>query len=99
MVDLAEKVGLRQRLGVICSRLSAGQQRRVSLARLFLSEQPLWILDEPLTALDVDFIATIEARLQTHLANGGMLILTTHRGLDLGTATVRHLDLNKSAKN
>ena len=94
MVDLAEKIGLRQRLGVICSRLSAGQQRRVSLARLFLSNQALWVLDEPLTALDVDFIAVIEARLQAHLASGGMLVLTTHRGLDLGTAKVRNLNLD-----
>ena len=94
MVELAEQVGLRQRLGVICSRLSAGQQRRVSLARLFLSDQALWILDEPLTALDVDFIAVVEARIQAHLARGGMLILTTHRSLDLGSAKVRILNLD-----
>lgn len=98
MVELAEQVGLRQRLGVICSRLSAGQQRRVSLARLFLSEQTLWVLDEPLTALDVEFIAIIEARLQAHLAKGGMLILTTHRGLDLGAAKVRTLNLDNNLR-
>ena len=91
--ELAEKVGLRKRLSVPCSRLSAGQLRRVSLARLFISTQCLWILDEPLTALDVDFIATIEQQLQLHLSNGGLLVLTTHRGIDLGNQEVATLPL------
>ncbi len=84
IAQLAEYVGLRQRLSVTCSQLSAGQQRRVSLARLFISSQKLWVLDEPLTALDTHFIARIEECLQNHLKNGGMLVLTTHRGIDLG---------------
>ncbi|MDW3094901.1 MAG: cytochrome c biogenesis heme-transporting ATPase CcmA [Gammaproteobacteria bacterium] len=83
IADLAENVGLRQRLSVSCSRLSAGQLRRVSLARLFISTQKLWVLDEPLTALDVGFIETVENCLQYHLKSGGMAILTTHRGIDL----------------
>lgn len=84
VADLASKVGLRKRLSVPCSRLSAGQLRRVSLARIFISTQSLWVLDEPLTALDVDFIAVIEKQLQEHLNNQGIIILTTHRGIDLG---------------
>ena len=84
IADLADKVGLRKRLSVTCSRLSAGQLRRVSLARLFISTQKLWILDEPLTALDVDFIESVEVCLQNHLKQGGLAILTTHRGIDLG---------------
>lgn len=84
VMELADKVGLRKRLSVPCSRLSAGQVRRVSLARLFISTQSLWVLDEPLTALDVDFIKQIEARLQQHMQNQGIVILTTHRGIDLG---------------
>jgi heme exporter protein A len=84
VADLAAKVGLRKRLSVPCSRLSAGQVRRVSLARLFISTQSLWVLDEPLTALDVDFIREIEAQLQKHMQNKGIVILTTHRGIDLG---------------
>ena len=82
--ELAEVVGLRQRLSVTCARLSEGQLRRVSLARLFISSQKLWVLDEPLTALDVGFIATIEQCLQQHLQRGGIAIMTTHRGIDLG---------------
>ena len=84
IAELADYVGLRKRLSVTCSRLSAGQLRRVSLARLFISTQKLWILDEPLTALDVDFIITVEKCLQKHLQAGGLAILTTHRGIELG---------------
>lgn len=91
--ELAEQVGLRKRLGVTCSRLSAGQLRRVSLARLFISVQKLWVLDEPLTALDVGFISTIEERLQRHLQLGGIVILTTHRGIDLGNQETSYLTI------
>ena len=93
IADLAENVGLRQRLSVSCSRLSAGQLRRVSLARLFISTQKLWILDEPLTALDVDFIEVVENCLQNHLKEGGIAILTTHRGINLGEQDTLVLDL------
>jgi heme exporter protein A len=93
IADLAENVGLRQRLSVSCSRLSAGQLRRVSLARLFISTQSIWVLDEPLTALDVDFISVVEQRLQKHLKAGGIAILTTHRGIDLGDQMSFTLDL------
>ena len=91
--ELAELVGLRKRLSVTCSRLSAGQLRRVSLARLFISVQKLWVLDEPLTALDVGFIGTIEERLQQHLQHSGIVILTTHRGIDLGSQETRYLTI------
>lgn len=93
IADLAENVGLRQRLSVSCSRLSAGQLRRVSLARLFISTQKLWILDEPLTALDVSFIQIVERCLQNHLNSGGMAILTTHRGINLGGQSSFSLNL------
>jgi len=93
IADLAENVGLRQRLSVSCSKLSAGQLRRVSLARLFISTQKLWVLDEPLTALDVDFISVVEKCLQKHLKAGGIAILTTHRGIDLGEQASFTLEL------
>ncbi|MEM8843774.1 MAG: cytochrome c biogenesis heme-transporting ATPase CcmA [Pseudomonadota bacterium] len=93
IVELAEIIGLRKRLSVPCSRLSAGQLRRVSLARLFISTQKLWILDEPLTALDINFIGLIEQRLQDHLKQGGLAILTTHRGIDLDQQKVIVLEI------
>jgi len=64
-----------------CQLLSAGQQRRVSLARLWLTKRPLWILDEPFTALDQSAIVLLQQKFTEHLANGGAIILTTHQPL------------------
>ena len=73
--------------------LSQGQKRRVTLARLLLSKSPLWLLDEPFTALDkaaVDFLQTVIA---SHVENGGMVILTTHQDVALTTGEVKQLRL------
>jgi heme exporter protein A len=64
-----------------CYQLSAGQQRRVSLARLELTAAALWILDEPFTALDRLAVAALELRLSRHAAAGGAVVLTTHHPL------------------
>jgi heme exporter protein A len=64
--------------------LSAGQRRRAALARVMLSQAPLWLLDEPLNALDVPAQAAFRAVLQKHLAAGGLAIAATHA--DLGIA-------------
>ncbi|WP_421355912.1 cytochrome c biogenesis heme-transporting ATPase CcmA [Pseudocitrobacter faecalis] len=61
--------------------LSAGQQRRSALARLWLSDAALWILDEPLAALDVAAIETLTHRLEKHVHRGGSVVLTTHQPL------------------
>ncbi len=66
---------------VPCYSLSAGQQRRVALARLFLSPAPLWILDEPFTAIDKQGVAEIEQRVVAQARRGGAVILTTHHEL------------------
>jgi heme exporter protein A len=66
-----------------CYQMSAGQQRRVSLARLALAGAPLWILDEPFTALDRKAVAELEARIADHAGSGGAVILTTHHPLQL----------------
>jgi heme exporter protein A len=75
--------------------LSAGQRRRVSLARLLLAATPLWILDEPLTALDGAGTALVESLLREHLAADGMLVLTTHQPLADPPAGTRVLDLGE----
>lgn len=75
-----QTLGIAHKAHLPCYRLSAGQQRRVVLARLFFSSQPLWILDEPFTALDTHGFAVIAERLQQHCAQGGSVILTTHHG-------------------
>ncbi|KAA0015848.1 cytochrome c biogenesis heme-transporting ATPase CcmA [Salinicola corii] len=58
--------------------LSAGQQRRIALARLELIPRPLWILDEPFTAIDRDGVAWLECRLLDHAWGGGTVVMTTH---------------------
>lgn len=61
--------------------LSAGQQRRVALVRLWLSDAKLWVLDEPFTALDKSGVAFLQQRFTEHLQNGGAILLTTHQDL------------------
>ncbi|MHA1066471.1 cytochrome c biogenesis heme-transporting ATPase CcmA [Enterobacter ludwigii] len=63
------------------AQLSAGQQRRVALARLWLSRATYWILDEPFTALDAAGVQTLTTRLEQHVTQGGVVILTTHQPL------------------
>lgn len=74
--------------------LSQGQQRRLSMARLILSKAKLWVLDEPYVALDYKAIEWLDQLLEKHLANNGMLILTSHQALSL-SGTVVELDLGK----
>ena len=59
--------------------LSAGQKRRVALARLFLIPRQLWILDEPLTALDATTQQLLIRKIEAHTLNGGMCIMTSHQ--------------------
>lgn len=75
------KVGLAGKEDIPAGKLSAGQQRRVALARLWLSQHPLWILDEPLTAIDKQGIKVIEALFMEHTSNGGMVLFTTHQDM------------------
>lgn len=88
-------VGLRGFEDVPCYTLSAGQQRRVALARLYLDSPPLWILDEPFTALDHQGVAQLEAHLVRHCEAGGMLVFTTHHGLSERPTGFRELDLGQ----
>ena len=76
-------VGLADCPELPCAQLSAGMQRRVALARLPLSRAALWILDEPLTALDRGGIERVEQLLQDHARAGGAVIFSSHQPLDL----------------
>ena len=75
--------------------LSAGQQRRLALARLLVTRAKLWILDEPFTSLDTHGIAVVEALFANHLANGGMIALTSHHSVKLDTAAIHRINLSK----
>lgn len=89
---LAEQ-GLRGYEDIPCYQMSAGQQRRVSLSRLSLSQAPLWILDEPFTALDRQGVAELEQRISRQAQAGGAVILTTHHSLQVQHAlSVLNLD-------
>ena len=93
-----EAVGLRGFEDVPCHTLSAGQQRRVALARLYLDDTPpLWVLDEPFTALDKSGVAQLEAHLAGHCERGGVVVLTTHHSLQHKPVTYRDLDLGQYA--
>lgn len=89
-----EQVGLRGFEDIPCHNLSAGQQRRVALARLYLEQHPVWILDEPFTAIDKAGVAALESHIMQHAKQGGLVIMTTHHGLE-HLPGVRCLDLGK----
>ncbi|MCP5181611.1 MAG: heme ABC exporter ATP-binding protein CcmA [Pseudomonadales bacterium] len=91
--EALERVGLGAVAPRPCSRLSAGQQRRVALARLLLSAADLWLLDEPYTALDVGGVVLLDGLLREHCARGGAALVVSHnpvqpasRALDLHPA-------------
>ena len=79
--DALARSGLAQRRHLPARRLSAGQRRRIGLARLMLDTAPLWILDEPLTALDDEGASLFSSLLARHLERGGSGLLATHHGL------------------
>jgi heme exporter protein A len=65
----------------LASHLSAGQHRRISLARLYQSKARVWILDEPFTAIDKQGVHALEQLFKAHIEQGGCVILTTHQDL------------------
>ena len=73
--------------------LSAGQKRRLALARVLLTQAPLWILDEPITNLDASGVAQFEALMAEHLEAGGMILTAAHQLLLTGSARMRTLEL------
>ncbi len=72
--------------------LSAGQKRRLSLARVLAAPAPLWLLDEPATALDRDAIARLEEAIRGHRGGGGMVVASTHAEIGLDGAEVLELE-------
>ena len=77
------RFGLRGRENLPVHFLSAGQKRRVLMARMLTSQARLWILDEPFNALDINAVAELESLIAEHLATGGLLVLTSHQSINL----------------
>ncbi len=90
-VETLERLGLGRCLDLPCRVLSFGQRRRVALAALLLAGATLWILDEPLTGLDVHAVALMEGLIRDHLTAGGMVVATTHQALNLEGVSVQRL--------
>ena len=83
-IDAAlDKVGLYGYEDVLCQHMSAGQQRRVNLARLYLSQAGLWLLDEPFTAIDREGVKALTAHLLTRVEAGVSVLMTSHQDLPL----------------
>jgi heme exporter protein A len=76
-------------------KLSQGQRRRAALARLWVSDAPLWLLDEPYAALDADGMAALNGRIGSHAAAGGAAVYTTHQ--EVGIRSTRVVDLGAGA--
>jgi heme exporter protein A len=90
-----ERLGLAGLADLPARYLSAGQRRRVALARLIASPAALWLLDEPTVTLDAEASAALEAMMADHRAAGGMIVLATHTGIALDGAA--RLDLTRFA--
>lgn len=91
---LLEAIGLLALEDVPAQQLSAGQQRRIALTRLWFTQAPLWILDEPFTALDQQGIRLLTGRFAEHVAAGGSIIMSSHQSLGMPCRTI---DLGGSA--
>ncbi len=92
-MNALRRMGLRKKELLPVKVLSQGQRRRVALALLLVSDAPLWILDEPLAALDVGAVDLMQELIGEHLAQGGMVMFTTHQPLQVAGVQTRGLAL------
>ena len=87
--DILATIGLAGRGSQMVGDLSAGQRRRLALARLMLAPRPLWLLDEPLTALDTQGAELVNELAAAHLAGGGLIVAASHSPLSFATKSLR----------
>jgi heme exporter protein A len=94
LLDMLQRLGIGACADLQARVLSAGQKRRVALARILLLRATLWILDEPVTNLDVAGISLVEQCMDEHLRGGGMIIAAAHQRLLQGHPGARTLELH-----
>ena len=93
-LDALRQLGLKGREHLPARVLSAGQRRRVNLARMLLPSPPrLWVLDEPFTALDTRALDQLAGILANHLKSDGMIVYTTHQDVSFPGCSVRRLNI------
>ena len=95
--EILENIGLQNSQDTLAFHLSAGQRRRLAFARCLLNDSALWILDEPLTALDKKGIAFIEQAIQAHIERGGLAVITSHQALNIKNVRCTRLNLSAVA--
>lgn len=78
-VEVLKMLGLAKGMNLPTRMLSQGQKRRVVLARLWLQDLPLWVLDEPFTALDTNATELLKQKIEAYANNGGIVVMTTHQ--------------------
>ena len=93
LADTLDTLGVLNLKNHRCETLSAGQKQRVALARLLAKNAPLWLLDEPFTAVDSAGIADLEAVLREHVKGGGLVVLTSHQPIVISDLTIQILKL------
>ncbi len=93
LYNILERLSMAGFEDIPCRHLSAGQNRRVALARLLATDATVWILDEPFTALDRKGIMEVEKVFEEHVMAGGIIILTTHHPLKMDSQHYRSLNL------
>jgi len=93
--DALAAVGLDGLAHLPATYLSAGQRRRLSLARLVAIERPIWLLDEPTSALDAAAQAMLAELMRTHLAGGGLILAATHGPIGLNGVKELRLESNR----
>jgi heme exporter protein A len=92
--EALDKVRLAGFEDVIAINLSAGQRRRLALARLLVTDSLLWVLDEPFTSLDRHGVHLVEELMTTHVAGGGMLVMTSHHEVSVHRTAIHRLNLS-----
>ncbi|MET3482328.1 heme exporter protein A [Methylobacterium sp. 1973] len=95
--DALERLGLGHAHDLPVAYLSAGQRRRVALARLLVCARPLWLLDEPTAALDTASQAVLAELMEGHRAGGGLVIAATHQSLGLAGASELRIEASAAA--